>query len=90
MERVSVTQAELIAALQAAADRRTEDPEGALTVADLSENLGWSDKIVRRELRKLMKTDRLETVKVLRETIAGHSTHVPAYRVLVEDENSSL
>ena len=86
MDRVTVTQSELIAALQAAMEQ-PDDPEGAVTTAELAEQLGWHVVKVRDELGKLDRAGRLECVKVIRRDITGRVGNRPAYRLVkaIED-----
>lgn len=89
MDRVTITQGELIAALQAAMEQPDDDPEGAVTAAELAEQLDWHVVKVRDELGKLDRAGRLECVKVIRRDITGRVGNRPAYR-LVKVENDDV
>ena len=88
MDRVSVTQGELIAALQAAMEQ-PDDPAGAITSAELAAQLGWHIVKVRDELGKLDRAGRLECVKVTRRDITGRVGNRPAYRLIKDGDTDS-
>jgi predicted ArsR family transcriptional regulator len=77
--KVVVTEQQLIAALQRAAE--IPNGEGYMTTADLCDALGLHENTVRRRLHKLKKDGRLETGRVRVKDLCDRSTMVPAYRL---------
>lgn len=76
-----MNEVELLAALEDAFLSAT-DPEGAMTMAELVETTGMSDKSLRPRLLKLKRSGKLEAVRVVRENLAGYRQPVPAYRTI--------
>jgi len=90
MADVTITEAELLEALQQALREAKEHPgedeqaAGALTVSELADELGWYPEKVRRRLKQLKAQGLLESIKVHREAIDGSSRVSPAYRFVGE------
>lgn len=87
-----VTEEELLEALRQALQDgqqagQDEHAAGALTVAELSDALGWYAEKVRQRLRVLKAQDAIEVLKVHREAIDGSRRVSPAYRIKVEEES---
>jgi len=83
-----ITEAELLQALQDALRRALENPDadGALTVHELEDALGWDVSKVRKTLRALKNDGHLKCVKVRRLAIDDSTRVVPAYRLTGETE----
>jgi DNA-binding MarR family transcriptional regulator len=87
VDRVTVTQGELIAALQAAMEQ--DEAEGdAVTVSELREALGWSKERLRRELGRLKEAGQIKTVKVMRRDLSDRLNRHPGYRLVKKREES--
>lgn len=67
---------ELLEALLAA-----EAQETAMTVHELSNELGWSEEKIRARLRKLKTQNKIRIVKVRREILDGREMQLPGYRM---------
>ena len=80
MDRITVSEGELIQALQEAF-RTRPDGEGYLTTVELSEATGMSHEIIMQALKKLKLSGRLEAGRVYREDLGGRFNKVPAYRL---------
>ena len=83
-----VTEAELLQALQDALQQALTNPDadGALTVHELEDALGWDVAKVRKTLRTLKNGGHLKSVKVRRVAIDDSVRVVPAYRLIGEGE----
>lgn len=80
MEGSSITEAEVIQALEEAF-ARSEDGESAVTTVELVGATGKTTNCVREGLKRLMKEGRLECVRVPRLTLDGRTHPVPGYRL---------
>lgn len=80
MDRITVSEGELIQALQEAF-RTKPDGEGYLTTNEISEATGMSREITIQTLRKLKLSGRLESGRVYREDLGGRFNRIPAYRL---------
>lgn len=79
-ERVEIA-SELIAALQRSRHEQADNgAAGAMTTAELSEELGWCNDRVRAMLRVEISAGQVEPCRVRRPTISGSYHRVPAYR----------
>jgi len=75
-----ITESDLLRALEEAFASE-ENPEGALTTAELVERTRRHEVAVRAALRQLKAKDRLEVVYVTRLDLADRQMKVPAYRI---------
>lgn len=80
MDRISITEAEILSALRAAADTPDGD-DGALTMRQMMELTGWGDRKVREHVRRMIASGAAEPVRVPRPTLAGNVQPTPAYRL---------
>lgn len=80
MERVRVTESDLLEALRDAF-ASAEASEDALTTADLVEACGRGEETVRKALRALERKGQLEVVRVRRRRLDGQIQVYPAYRL---------
>lgn len=86
---VTITEQELIAALQEATQQAGIDPdETAMTTPELRKATGYGTKKVRRLLKQLMEQGSVESVRVFRMNMAGCFSPVTAYR-FVENGNDT-
>tara|TARA_A100001515_G_scaffold24073_2_gene18577 strand:+ start:1402 stop:1665 length:264 start_codon:yes stop_codon:yes gene_type:complete len=76
---VSITETELLQQVQAALFEAS-DPEGAMSVAELSEATDMPEPAVRRRLKKLINQGEVEVVKVPRTNIVGIVSRQYCYR----------
>ena len=76
----SITQDDLLAAL-AEAIRPVEGPTDAKTMDEMMLTSGWGQDKLRRALKLAKQQGRLEVVQVVRESLAGATIRVPAYRL---------
>jgi len=74
---MDISENELLAALEAA--ETVERPEGALTVAELVERMGWSEGRVRGKIKRELKAGVVGLARVQMVTMSGVTTTVPAY-----------
>lgn len=82
----SVTEVELLKALQDALEQAgNEHADGAMTVSELADELGWYRNKVLRFLKSLKAQGKLEVIKVHREALDGSQRVSPAYRFKMED-----
>lgn len=79
-ERVELTEQDLIEALLAAQPHDTP-AEGALTVREIMQETGWSEKRVRAQLHQLDSEGRLEVRRVCKRVLTGAMSPLPAYRL---------
>lgn len=75
-----ITQADLLRALEEALVSE-QNPEGAMTVKELSAATDMHETKIREGLNQLKSVGRLEVVRVRREDLAGRQMKVPAYRL---------
>lgn len=80
MDRIEVTESELIAALRAAFDAPGED-DGSLTIRELAAATGWGAAKAREHLRRLIQDGAAEPVRSPRTNLAGQRQPVVAYRL---------
>ena len=69
------------------ADLQSKDAaarNGALTTEEISERTGKGVRVVRRMVRSGLADGRIERVDVMRPTIRGTQTPVPAWRVVAK------
>lgn len=76
---MSITETELLQQVQAALFEAS-DPEGAMSVAELSEATDMPEPAVRRRLKKLINQGEVEVVKVPRTNIVGIVSRQYCYR----------
>ena len=86
--RPAITEADLLALVQNALDFAS-DPEGAVSTNELSEALGIPPNAVRTRIKKLIKQNIVEVVKVPRTNIVGVVQHQFCYRLAQVPEESS-
>lgn len=90
MESVTeIHEDELLDALKEALQSPTapgqeQDSTGAKTSAELRAATGWGEKRLRRSLRALLQSDRLETTMIYRTNLIGVRAPTPAYRLRPE------
>ncbi|NIR76801.1 MAG: hypothetical protein GWN53_17380 [Gammaproteobacteria bacterium] len=85
MDRIEVTESELLEALQEATDAEPDwGPSDAHTVRELAAAMDVDRSVVRRKLRPLIFDGQAEAVKVRRPAMDGSLRKVPAYRLLGE------
>lgn len=80
MERIELSEQDLIEAVLAAQDQNTPTG-GALTMRDLMRETGLSAKALRLRLWQLKDAGRLEVRRVNVPTLDERSQHVPAYKL---------
>jgi len=80
MDDTTITEADLLRALEEATTS-AENPEGALTVAELSGLTGQPSQQIRDNLMVLKQAGRLEVTRVTRLDLADRQMRVPAYRL---------
>ncbi len=81
----TITEAELIAAIEAAmVTVSVPDKERGVTTQELCDALGWSEKRVRKALRRLQLKDRLDTDWAGRPNLVGSVTYRPVYKLKAE------
>ena len=80
-----MTQEEIVAELQKAIDS-ADSPDDAFTTGELSEVLDIGEAAVRRRLRKLTDTGRIQPVRILRKSLTGTMRKVWGYRFISEQE----
>lgn len=77
--RVSVTEADLLAALTQAGPKSA--PAHAMTAAELRVRLGLNRTTLKRRLNELKAEGRLEVWQTLRPDVTGRMAGVPAYTI---------
>lgn len=77
---VSITEAELYAALAAAAPGR--GPSEAKTVMEIADEIGQNERTVRRSLSKLKAAGRLVRHAIKREGLDGRTCSVSGYTIV--------
>lgn len=80
MDRVSITESEILAALREAANARP-DVDGAFTVEELKEVMGRGEKYIRALLRPLVKSGVVEAVQRPDVDLCNRPCKRHAYRV---------
>lgn len=80
MDRVEVTEGELVQALRQAQTVDSDD-RGAMTTRELRKALGWGADRVREHLHELSAGGRLEVVKVWRMQLDGVTRRTTGYRL---------
>lgn len=83
MDRIDMSQDALLDALQEALGQ-TEDPEGAMTIREISAKLDLNERSAREVVRGLIEDGRAEATKVRRVALDGRNALVSAYRLLDE------
>lgn len=78
------TESDLLKAI-AEAWGETPDTSGFLTVAEISEAMGWSRDKTLVALRRIRKMGRLVSGRKYVENIAGQNQPLPAYRIRKDD-----
>ena len=76
---MSITETELLQQVQVALFEAS-DPEGAMSVTELSEATDMPEPAVRRRLKKLINQGKVEVVKVPRTNIVGIVSRQYCYR----------
>ena len=82
---MSVTETELLQQVQTALFEAS-DPEGAMSVVELSEATDMPEPAVRRRLKKLIAQGDVEVVKVPRTNIVGTVARQYCYRMVTPKE----
>lgn len=77
---LNITESQLLEALLHAAS--PDNPEGAMTMQDLRQELGWGYQKIRAELHRLNREGKLEVTRVILPDLTGRMAPRPAYRVL--------
>lgn len=77
-----MTENELLLAVRESLERAAEGPEGAMTVKDLSREMGLSRRLVRKQLDLLKEQGRIRTVRVRRPALDDYLRPVTAYQIL--------
>ena len=79
----AITSQEILArvAQLAAESSSPERPDGAFTVTELQDGLGWSRQRALSFIKGLGREERLEVVRVPHRDVAGRDTTVPGYRI---------
>lgn len=80
--RLSVTESDLLDALQTARHASDEGPTDAHTTEELAMALDVDARLARRQLRALWQQGRIETVRVRRPAMDGRRCVVVAYRLI--------
>lgn len=77
---ITITENEIIQALQDAV-RQAPGDDNAVTTDDILAVTGWGEHKLRRHMRAIKASGRLESTRVMRESIDGRMCAVPAYRI---------
>ena len=80
-----MTQEEIFEELQKALDS-ADSPDDAFTTGELSEVLGIGEAAVRRRLRKLTASGRIQPIRIKRMSLTGTMRKVWGYRFISEQE----
>jgi hypothetical protein len=86
---IIVTETELLDALRASTRASGEGPAGAKTVQELVDELRWSERAVRKALKRLHVAGSLRVHRVERIRMDGGRCIVPAYAVVGPTKKSS-
>lgn len=81
-ERIEVTQAELLAALEAAITGNSDEPTDAMTTREIASLMEWDYESAKCKVRSLVNAGLMEVVKVRRECMDGATRRLPAYRLV--------
>ena len=79
---MNITETELLDAIQEATKQASARPDGALTVAEMSDSMGLSRGAVRNRVVPLVRSGRMECVWVMVTDITGRFQRLPAYRLI--------
>ena len=84
---MKMTEADLIAELQAAMERG-EAQDDAFTTGELADLRGVGDAAIRKRLKQFNKTGRLMPVRIMRKSLTGNLRKVWGYRILSEKQDA--
>ena len=88
MDRVEITESQILDALRTAMDSPAENGKDAFTTQELIGLTGRCDKVVRAALAKLIESGTVVCCRVQRKNISGEWGSRPAYRWLDSAEDT--
>jgi DNA-binding Lrp family transcriptional regulator len=79
--RMTITEGEILEALQSALQHPAHEDDGAVTVLEIAEKEGMSIATVRRGMKRLIGQGKATCVHVRRVAMDGRLQRVPGYRI---------